>query len=398
MGARLQRALCCSLVTVTCCFLVISFTPELVAELSSNPLQVVSRLIMRSQYHRGRNDTGLNEGANMTLKTSSSRSGSSVAQKKSPSTAASPTNQTATLLSGLNAFECTKQTSWINQCAKSCVSGSGPVPRIAHVIQIGDKMGFTQWLSITSAIKFLHPRVVFLHHIGKLSTCWARRIQSHPLVQLNEVQRSSLPTALNGATVQFLAHLSDFMRTAALWQYGGVYMDVDAILTKPFDPLLTAEAVFSRQIDGTIGNGLIVARKNSCFMCAYSQRMCKDYDGSWAKHSVLAVTSLLGNAKRYPAVTVLPHKSGFFPYSWYVNDLTLLFRRDAKDSSFSPGSVYAIHLYNSALQTHGMASASQYSAIGASKTPFALAARSVLPPSFNASYADETKCLQIPLA
>eukprot|EP00117_Sycon_ciliatum_P022261 scpid88902/ scgid19258/ len=304
-------------------------------------------------------------------------------------------------LRGLIPFDCTQPTSWIQQCGKSCTRGAAPIPRLVHFVQIGDTLGFTQWLSVMSAVRFLRPQRVILHHIDNLTTCWARRIRSHPLVQFNKARRSDFPSRLNNMPVTFLAHLADFMRASALWQYGGIYMDSDMIITKSFDDLMVNEAVFAEEIGGNICNALMLSRKASCCICQFSKKMCRDFDGSWSHHSVLALTALLkkGRARdRYSsdAVRILPHETGFFPYSWEPGDMALLFKRNATASQFTPGKVYALHLYNHVLKDSGFADATTFSAIAAGHTPYALSSRNVIPSSFTLRHMDEKQCLPVP--
>eukprot|EP00117_Sycon_ciliatum_P024821 scpid77682/ scgid20738/ len=303
--------------------------------------------------------------------------------------------------SGLLPFDCATPTSWTQQCHTGCERGCGRIPRLVHFVQIGDKLGFTQWLSVMSAVRFLRPQLIILHHTGNLTTCWARRIRSHPLVQFNKARRSDFPSRLNNMPVTFLAHLADFMRASALWQYGGIYMDSDMIITKSFDDLMVNEAVFAEEIGGNICNALMLSRKASCCICQFSKKMCRDFDGSWSHHSVLALTALLkkGRARdRYSsdAVRILPHETGFFPYSWEPGDMALLFKRNATASQFTPGKVYALHLYNHVLKDSGFADATTFSAIAAGHTPYALSSRNVIPSSFTLRHMDEKQCLPVP--
>eukprot|EP00117_Sycon_ciliatum_P023529 scpid80873/ scgid19982/ len=335
----------------------------------------------------------------VTANTINTVGGITTATKRGPAAAQSMVKSVE--LRGLIPFDCTQPTSWIQQCGKSCTRGAAPIPRLVHFVQIGDTLGFTQWLSVMSAVRFLRPQRVILHHIDNLTTCWARRIRSHPLVQFNKARRSDFPSRLNNMPVTFLAHLADFMRASALWQYGGIYMDSDMIITKSFDDLMVNEAVFAEEIGGNICNALMLSRKASCCICQFSKKMCRDFDGSWSHHSVLALTALLkkGRARdRYSsdAVRILPHETGFFPYSWEPGDMALLFKRNATASQFTPGKVYALHLYNHVLKDSGFADATTFSAIAAGHTPYALSSRNVIPSSFTLRHMDEKQCLPVP--
>eukprot|EP00117_Sycon_ciliatum_P029669 scpid81784/ scgid23569/ len=334
----------------------------------------------------------------VTANTINTVGGITTATKRGPAAAQSMVKSVE--LRGLIPFDCTQPTSWIQQCGKSCTRGAAPIPRLVHFVQIGDTLGFTQWLSVMSAVRFLRPQRVILHHIDNLTTCWARRIRSHPLVRFNRAERSDFPSTLNGKKVTHLAHLADFMRVSALWQYGGIYMDLDSIVTKPFDDLLGNEAVFSLQYDGNICNGLMLSRKASCCLCAFSKRMCSDYDGSWDHHSVKALTALLtARTCRYSsdAVRILQHQTGFVPFSWKRRDMMLLFKRNATQSQFTPDKVYALHMYNKAVRAYGLEDDTTFSAIAKGQTPYAVAARNIIPASFTFRHLNEDVCGDVPL-
>eukprot|EP00117_Sycon_ciliatum_P022120 scpid64441/ scgid19172/ len=300
-------------------------------------------------------------------------------------------------LPGLIPFNCTSPWSWINQCNATCTRGTDPIPRLVHVVHIGDTLGFPDWLSVMSAVRFLRPQLIILHHTDTLTTCWARRIRSHPLVQFNKVTKSDFPSKINDRPVRFIAHLSDFMRVSALWQYGGIYMDLDIIITKPFDDLLVNEAVFAWQYRQTVCNALMVVQSGSCLMCRFAQRACVAYDGSWSRHSVYALTDMLVNETKSDSIKILPHLSGFYPFSWMKDDMEMLFRQDAALSNFSTSDAYSLHLFHSKLNKFGLENATTFEAVETANTPFALAARNILPPSFEVRHADEAECLHVPV-
>ena len=293
-------------------------------------------------------------------------------------------------------FRCMDQRAWTAQCYKTCVSGTGRVPRLVHFLQVGDNMKFLHWLAVMSAIRFIRPDLVMVHYLGEQTTCWSRRIRAHPLVVFKELTNELIPTALNGANISNLAHRADFLRLTMLWQYGGVYMDFDALITKSFDPLMNQEAVVSYQITQELGNGLMVTRPRSCFICGYAKRACHNFDGRWTTHSVVTLTRMLKFERHiFPNVMILKASEGFFPFCYTPEYLDRLFNWDVEQAKFDLTKVFALHLYNK-MSAHYSAKIS-YDWIVMQRSAVALNAQKILPYGFNREHMDDLKCLTVPL-
>ena len=293
-------------------------------------------------------------------------------------------------------FRCMSGRAWTSQCYKSCVSGHGRVPRIVHLLQIGDNMKFLHWLAVMSAIKFIRADLVMVHVGGPQTTCWAERIQAHPLVVFRQLSDLLIPTELNGVKISELAHRADFLRLTMLWQYGGVYMDFDALITKSFDPLMNQEAVVSYQITQELGNGLMVTRPRSCFICGYAKRACHNFDGKWTSHSVTTLTTMMKFERHlFPGVKVLTFREGFFPFCYTPSYLDRLFNWDIEQAQFTLDQVYALHLYSRMSAEYSKKIS--YDWIVMQRSAVALDAQRILPYGFRREHMDELKCLPVPL-
>ena len=276
------------------------------------------------------------------------------------------------------AFRCKDKRAWTTKCNKTCVTGSGDVPRLVHFIQIGDSMRFMHWLAVMSAIQFIRPDLVMVHYLGGRTTCWSRRIRAHPLVVFKELTADLIPTRVNGVVISKPAHRSDFLRMNLLWQYGGVYMDSDAIITKSFHPLMRWEAVVSYQVGKYVGSGLIVSRSRSCFICSFARHACNNFNGGWITHSVWALTQMVMTERHlFPRIKVLKYPEGFFPFSYTPSFLDQLFKKPAKQVRFNTSQVYTLHLYNKISSSH--TKAITYDWIQNQSSPVALALQHILP-------------------
>ena len=288
---------------------------------------------------------------------------------------------------------------WMENCSSVCSSGDGPVARLVHFVQVGDTFGFLQWVAVMSAIKFIQPQRVLLFTTTNLTGCWASRLASHSLVEMKHVPSYAIPQSMNGVDITEAAHKADFLRLSALWQFGGIYMDTDAIATKSFHPFFSKEAVLAKQKGGRVGNGLMVARQKSCFICSFAKEACSEFDGSWARHSVKTLYRMLSeNPTRakieFPFVVVLPHASGFFPFDHNSDGLQQLF--EDSTVSFNETQVFAIHLFQTAASKLGLTRLITFKWIMNSHTVVARVIRRVLPLGFREVDMDEQLCKPMP--
>lgn len=83
---------------------------------------------------------------------------------------------------------------------------------------------------------------------------------------------------------KMFAFVSDYARLYAMYHYGGIYLDTDVEVFKPFDSLLENEIVFGFELNEFVATSTFLARKNSIFirdlMNSYDQRMFVNADNS----------------------------------------------------------------------------------------------------------------------
>jgi hypothetical protein len=119
--------------------------------------------------------------------------------------------------------------------------GSPPIPNLVHYVWLLKdpaelRLTFKFFVSIYSAHLFWRPERIYIHtdaapevvaRARESGTPWTRRILAIPGVELNHVEA---PQKTNkGVEIKAVEHRSDFLRLAALREYGGVYLDTDAI-------------------------------------------------------------------------------------------------------------------------------------------------------------------------
>lgn len=132
--------------------------------------------------------------------------------------------------------------------------------------------------------------------------------------------------------INLMQNLSNVLRLAALYKYGGIYLDTDVIVLRKMSKL--RNCVGAQSMNSATGkwkrlnNAVLVFDKNHRALLKLIQQFDLAFDGrKWGHNGPYLLSSVMRN-HRLP-VTVLP-KSAFYPYNWLKIRLT--FRAPKKSS------------------------------------------------------------------
>ena len=83
---------------------------------------------------------------------------------------------------------------------------------------------------------------------------WKERLPGYEFVEWNEqnFDFTAYPYAAQAYQVGKYAFVSDVARLFALDQMGGIYLDTDVEVLRPFDPLLNRGVVLGFELDGYV--------------------------------------------------------------------------------------------------------------------------------------------------
>lgn len=203
--------------------------------------------------------------------------------------------------------------------------------------------------------------------IGDDSDLALNALQSYENVNLGHV---NFPKYINNTPLEHLyssgkiemsyyagSHASDILRYLTLWRYGGVYLDLDVVITKNLDELGENYAGSESKTNvaaGVIGlgsNGLGHTWASSCL-----DDLSKSFNGfNWGHNGPGVITRLLqklcGVAEAYDMLNnncggfqVMP-PNAFYPIAWW--NWTLYFDPLLADRTLAVvESSYAIHVWN----------------------------------------------------
>ncbi|KAK3387209.1 hypothetical protein B0H63DRAFT_152788 [Podospora didyma] len=215
------------------------------------------------------------------------------------------------------------------------------IPNYVHYVWILKdpavfKLNFKVFISVYAAYLHLKPERIYFHtdaspglfEQAKVSGDeWTKRILSLPGITFNRI---TVPThAANGVELTFLEHKSDFIRIEALRDFGGLYLDVDAIPLRDLRPLrrtgfanvLGGAVALSIENTGYINNGVLMAKPHSMLMNIWLAGAHRFHDGQWATSSILLLTDIAYRLSAVPSEVLVLHERAFAPTSWEYDDL-----------------------------------------------------------------------------
>jgi hypothetical protein len=193
------------------------------------------------------------------------------------------------------------------------------IPRVIHYVfgltpDFGGKpFGMLHYACIMSALAHLKPERCVVAYAHEPDTPWWHKLRPHI-----HARRIDPPVSVFGRPVRHYAHRADVWRMETLLAEGGIYLDADVLVVRPFDALLANETVLGLQRDGYgegLCNAVMLAAPGARFITrwyeTYRTFRSEGRDAFWDEHSV-RVPRLL--ATEHPEeVTVLPPEAFFTP-------------------------------------------------------------------------------------
>jgi mannosyltransferase OCH1-like enzyme len=143
------------------------------------------------------------------------------------------------------------------------------------------RLNFKAFVSIYSALRYWNPRRIYIHTDASPEVLarahshgdeWTKRILSIPAVVPSIIKPPQ--TTRQGVEIKSLEHKSDFVRLTALKQFGGVYLDMDAVPLRDihglrhsgFANIVSGQTAMAPVFEGEINNGILMAIPNSKFV------------------------------------------------------------------------------------------------------------------------------------
>ena len=173
------------------------------------------------------------------------------------------------------------------------ISWNVPIPNIVHLVLTDRDTRFFDWpcyAAIRSAREKLQPEKLLVHVLDGVEPStfndWWQAAKAF-ITDVVPFPRSAVPNSLNGLRLSHPAFIADFIRIKILHDWGGIYMDTDALSLRGFEELRRWRAVLARQggeeLRATVG--LMMFEKGSPLLPTLLDRMKRAYTGSWGIHA-----------------------------------------------------------------------------------------------------------------
>lgn len=175
------------------------------------------------------------------------------------------------------------------------------VPKIVHLIWFRPRgprwctFRFHNLISILSVHKFIQPEYIFVwHNNTPCGHYWNEAAERIPNIVM---KKTRAPTSVFGQSIQVIEHQTDVARINIILNYGGIYIDLDVVALKAWDPLLYYETTMGAENPNLLGSGVITAIPNSKFIALWLESYKDFYDIKWNYNSCVMPTKL---SRKYP--------------------------------------------------------------------------------------------------
>lgn len=176
------------------------------------------------------------------------------------------------------------------------------VPNFIHFIRFKpNPIPYIHMITYLSALKHQKPEKIYFHYDNNETFSgkyWEILKNSSGFMDVVEFNYVEMPTEIFGQELSDgwrAYHGSDITRIRVLMQYGGIYLDNDAYVSRGFNDLRRYEIAIAWSDDeNIIGNQVIVAHKDARFLKEWLESYRGAYDkGQWYYNAGMRPTELI---------------------------------------------------------------------------------------------------------
>jgi len=212
------------------------------------------------------------------------------------------------------------------------------------LIKVDDKaVSRVLFLNILSIVANIKPAVLYVHHTGEAPSgpFWNMTLfhtaSSKSIIKTVKVVEPVLlfgrVPSLSSHEHWYNAHTSDIIRMNVLSTQGGIYLDLDMLVLRSFDDLLSFDCTLGEQYrDKYLSNAVILSSKSSTFLRDWFATFSNaNFSTCWDCHSVQVPSrmwrELRLDASRNSSLNVLPLEY-FYEPSFSRSDLHELYKEN----------------------------------------------------------------------
>ena len=241
----------------------------------------------------------------------------------------------------------------INNMNSKLETEEDEIPRIFHLVWIGkNPLSYISETCIKSIRTHNPDYRIILHHTNKDIT---NNIAIQELIKNYNLECNYINniTKIQNVDINRVTGQSDLIRLLAIYLYGGIYIDLDIVILKSFDPireiligskkelLMGFEAQHNKKL--YVNNGLIMGKKKNFIIEEWLKCFAKTYSSTgWSEHGVELITKLYNDKFKNNMIVMPPHY--FHPISWKHIEKKILSNSPVNDEW------YSIHLFNKTVE------------------------------------------------
>jgi hypothetical protein len=220
------------------------------------------------------------------------------------------------------------------------------IPNIVHYILLlpdptNLNLDFKFFISIYSAHLYFRPETIYIHTDGSLDVFeqartagseWTKRVLAISNLKYHHIEAPIVTT--KGVRIELLQHKYDFLRMQILHEYGGIYLDTNAVPLRDvsdlrnsgFANIIGGTVALDIQNSGFLSNSVMLAAPRSAMMELYLKASHEFFSGSKTKLSITLLTDIANRLSAIPHEVLTLQPSAFGPLSWSPADRTRLFK------------------------------------------------------------------------
>ncbi|MEE9409089.1 MAG: glycosyltransferase [Polaribacter sp.] len=176
--------------------------------------------------------------------------------------------------------------------------------------------------------------------LKKCILSWKKYCSDYKIIEWNEINSLKFSNSFykNALRKKKYAFVADYVRTKALYEFGGIYLDTDMLLLKPIDKLLSNSFFSGYEVEGRVAYGLYGGTKQHRFfyemLSFYKKTAFDEFNPPIITHTF----KHLINSSSLKHNEILLSPEYFYP---------LTFQNKEKDYKlFITKETYAVHLWD----------------------------------------------------
>ena len=225
---------------------------------------------------------------------------------------------------------------------------NNPIPKIVHLIYFKEReFALYYYVCIMSMIENMAGyKFIMYNDIEPEGNQYWDLLKQNSAIEIKKYPR---PTTFDGLNIYHVQYAADITRLVLLYEYGGIYMDLDMLILKNFDHLLTKNDVYisyEGAINGSLINSILISKPKNEFIKIWLDsfktglRMEK-----WAYHIAAQNKYILDKNKHYliKYKIELMDSKFFFNFKWVEKNKFENIKQHITDE------MYGIHLFDTIL-------------------------------------------------